>query len=308
MTTGSGAGPAIAVDRLVKSYDGRRVVDGLTFEAPAGTVFALLGPNGAGKTTTVECLEGFRRPDAGRVRVLGLDPVADRDRLTPRMGVMLQEGGAYQSATPLEMLRLFARFYRDPLDPAELLDRVGLSPVAGARYRALSGGQKQRLNLALALVGSPEVVLLDEPTAGMDPHARKAAWQLVRELRAAGTTVLLTTHFMDEAERLADLVAVIDRGRLLALDSPPALVAGAGSRRLLVTTAADLNLAEFAAAVGVEVEVDGAGRYLLDAGPDAIAAVSAWFAAEGLPLTGVSASEGGLEEAFLRLTSGETRA
>jgi ABC-2 type transport system ATP-binding protein len=221
---------------------------------------------------------------------------------------MLQEGGAYQSATPQEMLRLFARFYRDPLDLAELLDRVGLSAVAGARYRALSGGQKQRLNLALALVGSPEVVLLDEPTAGMDPHARQAAWQLVRELRAAGTTVLLTTHFMDEAERLADLVAVIDRGRLLALDSPPALVAGAGSRRLLVTTAADLNLAEFAAAVGVEVEVDGAGRYLLDAGPDAIAAVSAWFAAEGLPLTGVSASEGGLEEAFLRLTSGETRA
>jgi ABC-2 type transport system ATP-binding protein len=271
-------------------------------------VFALLGPNGAGKTTTVECLEGFRTPDQGRVRTLGLDPVAERDQLTPRMGVMLQEGGAYQSATPLEMVQLFASFYPDPLDPGDLLARVGLGSCARARFRSLSGGQKQRLNLALALVGRPEVVLLDEPTAGMDPHARQATWRLVRELRAKSTTVLLTTHFMDEAERLADLVAVIDRGRLLALDSPAALVAGTGPGRLLVTTPADLDPRRLAAAVGARVEADGAGRYRVDVGPDAIAAVSAWFAAEGLPLTGVSAAEGGLEEVFLRLTGGRLNA
>jgi ABC-2 type transport system ATP-binding protein len=307
-TTTSGAGPAIAVEGLVKCYGARRVVDGLSFTVPAGTVFALLGPNGAGKTTTVECLEGFRTPDGGSVRVLGLDPVAGRDRLTPRMGVMLQEGGAYQSATPLEMLRLFTRFYPDPLDPRELLELVGLTASAHARYRSLSGGQKQRLNLALALVGRPEVVLLDEPTAGMDPQARQATWRLIRELRVAGTTALLTTHFMDEAERLADLVAVIDRGRLLALDSPAALVAGAAADHLLVTTPAEVDPRRLAAAVGARVEADGAGRYRVDAGPEAIAAVSAWFAAEGLPLTGVSATEGGLEEVFLRLTGGEVRA
>ncbi|MDQ3974124.1 MAG: ABC transporter ATP-binding protein, partial [Actinomycetota bacterium] len=217
--------PAIQVEGLVKTYGALRAVDGLSLAVPAGSVCCLLGPNGAGKTTTVECLEGFRRPDAGTVRVLGMDPRDDHDALVARMGVMLQEGGVYPAATPREMLRLYARFYRRPLDPDTLLDQVGLTGSAATRYRALSGGQKQRLNLALALVGRPQVAMLDEPTAGMDPQGRLATWQLIEGLRADGVTVLVTTHLLDEAERLADLVGVIAHGRLLALDSPAALAA-----------------------------------------------------------------------------------
>jgi ABC-2 type transport system ATP-binding protein len=298
---------AVAVAGLVKRYGGRAVVDGLSFAVPAGAICALLGPNGAGKTTTVECLEGFRRPDAGEVRVLGLDPVRDRDALLPRLGVMLQEGGAYQAATPREVLRLYARFHARPADVEELLAQVGLTEAAGQRVRTLSGGQRQRLNLALALVGRPEVALLDEPTAGMDLQARHATWELLRGLRAAGTTVLLTTHLIQEAERLADLVAVIDAGRLLALDSPAALLASSGPRRVLVTTPAAVDAAALGAALGAPVTAEGAGRYVVDAGAEAIPAISAWFAARHLPLTGVTAGSGGLEEVFLRLTSAATK-
>jgi len=290
------------VRRLVKTYGAQRVVDDVSFAVPSGQVCALLGPNGAGKTTTVECIEGFRHANQGEVRVLGLDPWRDRAALVPRLGVMLQEGGAYQAASPLELLRLYANFYAAPAAVDELLDRVGLAAVRRQRYRTLSGGQKQRLNLALALVGRPDVVVLDEPTAGMDPQARLATWDLIRGLRDRGTTVLLTTHFMDEAERLADLVAVLDHGRLLALDSPAALVASGSPDRVLVTTTAAVDPRALATAVGAAVRPDGSGRYLVDAGPQAIAAISAWFAGEGLPLTGISAGEGGLEEVFLRLT------
>jgi ABC-2 type transport system ATP-binding protein len=294
--------PALVVDGLVKRYGGRAVVDGLSFRVPAGGgIFALLGRNGAGKTTTVECLEGFRRPDAGSVRVLGLDPIADRSALVPRLGVMLQEGGAHQAASPREVLRLYARFYADPVDPEELLATVGLDDMAGQRVRTLSGGERQRLNLALALIGRPEVAVLDEPTAGMDPHARQAAWGVLRDLRTAGTTVLLTTHAMDEAERLSDLVAVVDGGRLLALDTPAGLVAANGGGRVLVITPARFDPADLATAVGAPVNDQGGGHYRVGSGPAAIPIISAWFAARDLPLTGVSAADGGLEEAFLRL-------
>src|SRR6266478_2495281 len=194
------ADEAIVVDQLTKTYGSHKVVDQLQFTVHRGEVFALLGPNGAGKTTTVETLEGYRKPDAGTARVLGLDPIRDHAALTLRIGVMLQEGGLYPGIRPLEALRLFAAYYADHEDPEVLLDLVGLRPVAGTLVRRLSGGQKQRLSLALALVGKPEVVFLDEPTAGMDPRARATTWQLVRELRDAGTTVVLTTHHMDEAE------------------------------------------------------------------------------------------------------------
>jgi ABC-2 type transport system ATP-binding protein len=297
--------PGIVVRGLVKIYGERRVVDEVSFEVPRGSVLALLGVNGAGKTTTVECIEGFRDPDAGEVRVLGLDPRRDRDEVVARMGVMLQEGGAYQSATPQEMLALYARFYSRPRPVGELLELVGLEQVASARYRSLSGGERQRLNLALALVGRPEVVILDEPTAGMDPQARRAAWEHIRVLRDEGAAVLLTTHFMEEAERLADTVAVIDHGRLLALDTPAALVASSAPNRLLVTTPAAVDPAALAAAVGAPVTVEGAGRLTVAAGADAIPVVSAWFAEHGLPLTGVSAAGGGLEDVFLRLTARE---
>ena len=288
---------------LVKRYGDRRVVDQVSFDVPPGSVLALLGMNGAGKTTTVECIEGFREPDGGEVRVLGLDPRRDRDAVVARMGVMLQEGGAYQAATPQELLGLYARFYPSPRPVGELLALVGLEQVAGTRYRSLSGGERQRLNLALALVGRPEVVILDEPTAGMDPQARRATWEHVRGLRDGGAAVLLTTHFMEEAERLADTVAVIDQGKLLALDTPAALIASSAPNRLLVTTPAVIDPAALAAAISAPVAVEAVGRLAVEAGPDAIPLVSAWFAEQGLPLTGVSAGGGGLEDAFLRLTA-----
>ena len=294
--------PAIDVRALVKSYGGRPAVDGLTLQVPPGVVCALLGANGAGKTTTVECLEGFRVPDAGTVRLLGLDPRRDRAELMPKLGVMLQEGGAWQAATPAEIARLYARFYPDPLDPGELLERLGLAEAAGKRVRNLSGGQKQRLNLALALVGRPRVALLDEPTVGMDPQARRSTWELIDDLRDDGVAVLLTTHLMDEAERLADLVAVIDRGRLLALDSPAALLHAHRGDRLTVMTTAELDEASFAAGVGAPVRRESADRWSVSAGPEAIARISAWFERQGLPLTGITAAGGGLEEVFLKLT------
>jgi ABC-2 type transport system ATP-binding protein len=274
---------------------------------PVGSIFALLGPNGAGKTTTVECLEGFRRPDGGEIRVLGLDPIRDRAALAPRVGVMLQEGGAYQAATPAGMLKLYARFYARPWRVADLLARVGLDTVARQRVRTLSGGQRQRLNLALALVGQPEVLVLDEPTAGMDPQARQVAWSLFRQLRDAGTTVLLTTHAMDEAERLADLVAVIDAGRLLALDTPASLVATASGDRVIVSTPTPIDAADLARDLGAAVTAESTGRYIVSAGTAAIPAISAWFAARDLPVTGITAAEGNLEDVFLRLTGAEVR-
>src|SRR6266536_3043524 len=216
-----GAGEeAIVVDNLSKSYGSRRVVDQLTITVHRGEVFALLGPNGAGKTTTVETLEGYRKPDQGTIRVLGLDPIRQASALKPRIGVMLQQDGLYPALTAREVLRLFAGYYEQPQDSAALLERVGLSTAAKTRCRRLSGGQKRRLALAVALVGNPILVFLDEPTAGMDPQARLATWEIIRDLKRQGATVLLTTHLMDEAERLADRVAIIDHGRLIALDTP----------------------------------------------------------------------------------------
>lgn len=215
--------PAIAVEGLVKRYGARTVVSGVSFEVDAGQVVCLLGRNGAGKTTTVECIEGFRSPDAGAVRVLGADPVRDRSAVAHRMGVMLQEGGAYQAATPREMLRLYSGLFPRTRAIAEVLEVTDLTARADDRFRTLSGGEKQRVNLALAIIGCPEVLFLDEPTAGMDPAARRRTWQLVEHLRDDGTAVLLTTHALDEAERLANRIGVLDGGRLLAFGSPEAV-------------------------------------------------------------------------------------
>ncbi len=198
--------PAVEVRDLEKRYGTVTAVAGLSLTAAAGQVLAILGPNGAGKTTTVEICEGYRRPDAGTVRVLGLDPVADARRLRPRVGVMLQGGGGYPGARAGEMLRLLAAYAADPLDPDALMERLGLTGAANTAYRRLSGGQKQRLSLAMAVVARPELVFLDEPTAGLDPQARHATWDVVRQLRLDGVTVVLTTHYMEEAERLADQV------------------------------------------------------------------------------------------------------
>jgi ABC-2 type transport system ATP-binding protein len=215
--------PCLQVRELVKTYGGTRAVDGLDLTADRGRITAVLGPNGAGKTTTVEICEGLRTADAGSVTVLGLDPARDARALRPRVGVMLQDGGLPTGARALALLRQVARFYATPHDVVALAERLGIMAYATRSVRRLSGGQRQRLALALALVGRPELVFLDEPSAGLDPQARLAVWDLVREARDAGTSVVLTTHAMDEAERLADHVAILSCGRLVASGTPAEL-------------------------------------------------------------------------------------
>ena len=219
-------GPAVEVRGLVMRYGDKVAVDRLDLVVDRHTITAVLGPNGAGKTTTLETCEGYRRPQEGTVRVLGLDPHRDRRDLLPRIGVMLQDGGAWSGVRAMEMLRHVAKLHAHPLDADELGDRLGLGDCGRTPYRRLSGGQQQRLKLALALVGRPELVFVDEPTAGMDPQARRTTWELLEEVRAAGVTVVLTTHHMDEAEKLADEIHIIDHGRLITSGTPDELTEG----------------------------------------------------------------------------------
>jgi ABC-2 type transport system ATP-binding protein len=292
----------VEVRGLVKRYGPLIAVDGLDLTVARGETFALLGPNGAGKTTTVECLEGYRRPDAGTVRVLGLDPEADARELSTRVGVMLQEGGLYPHVRPAEALHTFAAFYDDPDDPDVLLTELGLDEVRSTRYRALSGGQKQRLALALALVGRPEVLFLDEPTAGLDPVARRMTWALLAERTAAGATIVVTTHLLDEAAAVADRVAIIDRGRLRLLGTPAELTAGGdGSVNVRITPAPDVAM--LSAHLGVDVQDEGKGRLRIaaDAGPTLLAALAAFLERNGGMLEDLSATGRTLEEVYLRL-------
>jgi ABC-2 type transport system ATP-binding protein len=226
--------PVIAVDALEKSYGSVRAVDAISFEVAAGEIFGVVGPNGAGKTTTIECLEGLRALDGGRVRVLGLDPRRDGDALRERIGAQLQESGLPARLRVGEAMRLFASFYRRPLKPEAILEGLGLADRKNVAYADLSGGQKQRLSIALALVGDPQLVFFDELTTGLDPQARHATWDLVRDVRARGKTVFLTTHYMEEAERLCDRVMIIDAGRIVALDTPAALVRDLGTEQRIV--------------------------------------------------------------------------
>src|SRR5215472_5824124 len=301
---------AIIVEKLTKSYGSHRVVDQLRFTVHRGVVFALLGPNGAGKTTTVETLEGYRAADEGTVRVLGLDPRHDARVLKPQIGVMLQQDGLYPGLTVREVLRLFAGYYERALDIDQLLERVGLTTSAKTRCRRLSGGQKRRLALAVALVGNPLLVFLDEPTAGMDPQARLATWEIVRDLKRGGVTVLLTTHMMDEAERLADRIAIIDHGRLIALDTPTGL-----------TGVQNATMVHFIAPVGLDCTQLGAlpsarkaeetrpGSYLIETGaaPALLAELTAWLRDRDITLSELHVGHGSLEDLFLRLTGTEVR-
>lgn len=229
--------PVIEVDGLTKSYDGKTVVDGVSFTVKDGEIFAILGPNGAGKTTTVESIAGLRTLDSGRVRVFGFDPQTDRDEVRSRLGVQLQESRFQERMKVGEVVETYAALYPDPLDGQMLLERLGLGDKTDSQYRRLSGGQQQRVSIAVALVGRPQAVILDELTTGLDPQARRETWGLVEELRQSGVTILLVTHFMEEAERLADRLALIDEGRLVALDTPQGLIDSVGlEQRIRFTT------------------------------------------------------------------------
>jgi ABC-2 type transport system ATP-binding protein len=223
---------AVAVRDLHKSYGSFEALRGVTFEIATGEVFGLLGPNGAGKTTTVEILEGYRRRDGGNVTVLGVDPDRAGTGWRERVGIVLQSSAMYSNLTVAEHLTLFAGYYRQPRDVNEVIDVVGLGEKKSARVRTLSGGQKRRLDLGLALVGDPELLFLDEPTTGFDPVARRAAWDMIRSLRELGKTVLLTTHYLDEAEQLSDRVAVLREGRIVALGRPSELVSAAATTEI----------------------------------------------------------------------------
>jgi ABC-2 type transport system ATP-binding protein len=223
----------IEVNQLTKRYGGKVAVDSVSFTVEEGEIFGILGPNGAGKTTTVESIAGLRMPDDGTIRVLGLDPQQDRDRLRSIVGVQLQESELPERMTVAEALELFASFYADPADPGALIDDLGLAEKRDTQYRNLSGGQKQRLSIALALVGKPKVAILDELSTGLDPQARRETWQLIESIRARGVTVLLVTHLMEEAERLADRVAVIDGGRIVAIDTPAGIISRVNAEQKL---------------------------------------------------------------------------
>jgi ABC-2 type transport system ATP-binding protein len=288
--------PAVEVSGLTVRYDGAAApaVDALDLEAEAGAVLVVLGPNGAGKTSTVETLEGYRRPAAGHVRVLGLDPQADHAELSARMGVMLQRGGVYPMLGPRRVLDLFRSYYPEPRSTDELLDVVGLGRVAATPWRHLSGGEQQRLSLALALVGRPQVAFLDEPTAGVDPEGRLAVRAVVAGLRDEGVCVILTTHELGEAERMADRIVILARGRVVLEGTPAELarVAAKGGHVITFGAPAGLDTAALVAAVGgdgVTVSETAPGRYRVEGGaagtPAATAAIATFLAERGAALT-----------------------
>lgn len=299
---------ALQIRGLRKSYDETVAVDSLDLDVPRGTVLALLGPNGAGKTTTVEICEGFALPDSGTVRVLGLDPVSDAGRLRPRMGVMLQGGGAYPGARAEEMLRLVAAYFAEPLDPDWLLAELGLTDVRRTSYRRLSGGQQQRLALACALVGRPEIVFLDEPTAGLDAQARRLVWDLVGRLRDDGVTVLLTTHHMEEAEQLADAIVIIDAGRVVAAGTPAELTA-CPDGGLEFATREPLDPGLLGAALGGRCAETAAGYRLtgVPSTPALISSLAAWCADNDVLVTELRSAGSSLEDVFLELTGRDVR-
>jgi ABC-2 type transport system ATP-binding protein len=303
-TVAFAAMPAIDCRDLVVRYGAQTAVDGVSLVAERGQVLALLGPNGAGKTSTVETLEGYRHPTSGSVRVLGLDPLADHRALVARMGVMLQRGGVYPVMGARRALGLFARYYASPEDPDALLDLVGLRAVARTPWRRLSGGEQQRLSLALALVGRPEVVFLDEPTAGVDPEGRLAIREVIAELRARGVCVVLTTHELPEAEKLADDVVILAEGRAVARGTVAELAAAGTAPAIRFGAPTGVDTDALARAVGVapgDVVEERPGEYSMvgTATAGRVAAVAAWLDEHDLPLTDLRAGGGSLEDAYL---------
>ncbi len=280
---------AISVCGLHKSYDGVEAVRGIDFEVEAGEVFGLLGPNGAGKTTTVEILEGYRRQDAGEVSVLGFDPGKSERAFRERIGVVLQQSELWPLLTVREVHQVFAGYYKRPRDVDEVVDLVGLAEKRDAKVKTLSGGQKRRLDLGVALVGDPELVFLDEPTTGFDPAARRNAWELISSLRDLGKTVLLTTHYLDEAQQLADRVAVIVAGEIVRIGKPSELIAGSRAQ-----------IRYRSAGEEIVVETDEPTRALHE--------LTALALADGVELEGLEVRRATLEDVYLELVADEERA
>ncbi|WP_370329641.1 ABC transporter ATP-binding protein [Mycolicibacterium hippocampi] len=310
MTSRSGAVPVL-LSGVSKRYGTTTAVSELDLDVQTAEILALLGPNGAGKTTTVEMCEGFLKPDEGRIEILGLDPVADNAELRARIGVMLQGGGAYPAARAAEMLNLVASYAADPLDPQWLLDTLGLTESARTTYRRLSGGQQQRLSLACAVVGRPELVFLDEPTAGMDAHARIVVWELIDALRRDGVTVVLTTHQLPEAEELADRILIIDSGVAVATGTPAELMRNGAENQLRFRAPRMLDLSLLVSALPESYRAveTSPGEYLVEGhiDPQVLATVTAWCARLDVLATHMRVEQRSLEDVFLELTGRELR-
>ena len=302
----------IEVKNLYKHYDEVKAVNGISFEVEEGEIFGFLGPNGAGKTTTIEIIEGYKVADSGRATVLGLEPRHDRYKLRERIGLMLQETSLYPDLKVGELLQLFAGYYRQPVDPATLLEMIGLEEKRGAFLRSLSGGQRQRVVFCLALINDPEVLFLDEPTAGLDPQSRRAIWEWTDLARKKGKTVFLTTHYIEEAERLCDRVAIVDHGQIIALDTPRRLMAAAeAEHRIGFVVEGALDVAQLEAMPGVTravMEADGEYTLLAQQVQPAVKSLMDLSEGNGFLLRGLTVEGTTLEDVFLQLTGRRIRA
>lgn len=302
--------PAVVVDQLVVRYGDTLAVDQLSFTAEFGAVTVVLGPNGAGKTSTIECLEGYRTPSAGTVRIDGLDPIADHAEVSKRVGVMLQNGGVYTAIRPPEVLALFQSYYENPRDPDELLAMVGLEHRRRATWRSLSGGEQQRLSLALAIIGRPTIAFLDEPTAGVDLQGRQLIRSLIAELRADGVAIVLTTHDLEEAESMADRIVIVDSGRVVADGTAAELLSGAEAPQFTFRAGDGLDITGLADLVGGAVVEHEPGRYRVAATPtpSRVAALTNWLAERDELLGDLQAGRQRLDDVFLRLTGEQSPA
>lgn len=301
--------PVIQVEHLRKTYGPVVAVDNLHFEVYEGEIFGMVGPNGAGKTTTIECIEGLRRPDAGCIRVLGLDPQRDGYALRSRIGVQLQESALPDRLQVWEAMDLFASFYSRTTDRNALLEQLGLADRRRAAFAKLSGGQKQRLFIALALIHDPEIVFFDELTTGLDPQARRAMWDLVRDIRDRGKTVFLTTHFMEEAERLCDRVAIIDHGRFVALDTPENLIRGLGAENRVVFSVEGAFALESLQSLARVTRVERVGERIIvyGQGDQLVTSVVNLLTTSGVRFRDLRTEQPTLEDVFLTLTGREMR-
>jgi ABC-2 type transport system ATP-binding protein len=292
----------VTVQHLVKRYGHLIAVNDVSFSIYAGEIFGIIGPNGAGKTTTVECISGLRAPDSGSISVFGVSPQKDRNKIRELVGVQLQESTLPPRLKVGEAVRLFASFYEAPLDPDELLESLGIKEIDNSVFKSLSGGQKQRLSIALALVGNPKLAILDELTTGLDPEARRETWSLIERMRDRGVTVILVTHFMDEAEHLCDRLALINHGTVRALDTPEAIAAKAGGSRVRFVPSQPVDEQTLRAIPGVN-EIERKQRYVTVIGTGDLApSVITALAAMGIQVSDVEARAGNLEDAFLKLT------